>query len=250
MRAKVEAASFDEFDHVGAGNAWDNVDLKDQSSAMWSCHRYLGRDATWVSFLGFAPGPIGLSEVEAEQHLLAFAALTPGRYGYIMYKIGSVVGPVYYAAGINVGGQGVDAKDYDDFAFNITHWAPSIHQGPERNRVLRDLYPINLLTRDYLRLPFGDTGLTLQEWIAGDSARGTLEPLAGAEQVTVWRPVVANMPRLREELFRAGLLFYWRHFDPTQPEYRDFSKPFVPPDETPAVYRPEFYAGRDPKVTR
>lgn len=59
-----------------------------------------------------------------------------------------------------------------------------------------------------------------------------------------------NIPVIRESLFRAGIMFYWRHFDPFDPMYRDFSKPWKPPTEIPEMFRAEFYAGRDPTITR
>ena len=65
----------------------------------------------------------------------------------------------------------------------------------------------------------------------------------------VWRPVPENIPAIREALFREGAIFYWRFFNPREPLFRDFGRPFVPPDPLPEMVRADFYAGRDSSVT-
>lgn len=65
--------------------------------------------------------------------------------------------------------------------------------------------------------------------------------------------MVKNIPRIREELFPSGVLFYYKFFQHWEPDNvwkRDFSKPYRPPGPTPDIFRAEFFAGRDPKVTR
>jgi hypothetical protein len=244
-RRGIEKAGFDgDFTSIYLSRMLPEYDSPGQQMAEFQLVQRSYHRGVWQSFTCLFPPAIGITEAETERYLLEFAALTAGRYGYMMYKkwnsafwyVGSIIG-----------------QAFDDPATQEEEMANFRWSGePSRSeRVLRDLYPVNLLTQRYLDLPFGDTGSTLQEWIEKDAAdRGTLEPLAGAEHVTVWRPVTENIPSLRTELFKAGLLFYWRHFDPSQPEHRDFSRPFTPPETIPAIFRPEFYAGRDPKVTR
>jgi hypothetical protein len=214
--------------------------------ASFSIKRCWNETTVWNPFVGLWPVPLGISHEEAERHALELAGIVAGSYGYVVRRRGRPSSTLFWAGGVL--SADFDPETRDDHARNIGCYR---HEVQAQEVVLRDLFPINLLGRRFLDLRFGDTGHTLQEWIEQDvDARGTLAPLAGAEPVLVWRPPLERLPELRTELFRAGLLFYWKHFLRSQPEFRDFSKPFKPPREVPAIFRPEFYAGRDAGVTR
>ncbi len=214
--------------------------------ASFSIRRCCNETTVWNPFLGLWPFPLRIPHEEAERQVLGFAGLVAGSYGFVVRRRGRPASTFFWAGGAL--SADFDSDTRDDHTANIGRYR---HEVQAQEIVLGDLFPINLLGRRFLDLSFSDTGHTLEEWIEQNpDVRGTFEPLAGAEHVAVWRPVIQNIPTLRTELFKAGLLFYWRHFDPSQPEYRDFSKPFKPPDTIPAIFRPEFYAGRDPKVTR
>jgi hypothetical protein len=194
-----------------------------------------GWSAYWDIYLDDA----GVEESVAAQELLDFAARATDAYGYVFYMKRSG-GPFYYNGGALFGDSRQRTGEEGD---NICAWP-----WPERlpHVLLRDVYPLNFLSRPYLDLPVG--GTTLERWVRADEpARGTLEPLN--ESVTTWRPPVGNIPLLREALFRAGAIFYKGFFD-KGPLHRDFSRPFVPPDAIPEIFRASFYEGRDPKITR
>lgn len=58
-----------------------------------------------------------------------------------------------------------------------------------------------------------------------------------------------RIPALREELYRAGRLFYWRFFDPSDAMYRtpeSLREPWEAPEPIPEIYRESFYADKDP----
>lgn len=247
-RQKFEALDLAKFESFTLGR---QIPGKDEQGYQWpmtmmSIKRCWGETTVWNPFLGLLPPAVGIRDNEAEQHVLAFASLVAGSYGYIVRRRGMVASSFFWAGGTL--SADFDPETQEDHSMNIGRYR---HEVQAEEIVLRDLFPINLMGRRFLDLPFGDTGRTLQEWIEQDpDVRGDLAPLAGAEHTAVWRPVIKNLPTLRTELFRAGLLFYWKHFDQTQPEYRDLSEPFKPPSEVPAIFRPEFYAGREPEVTR
>jgi hypothetical protein len=56
--------------------------------------------------------------------------------------------------------------------------------------------------------------MTLREWIEDDpEARGRLRPFT--DLLLEWTPPEENIPVIREALFRAGRVFYWRFFNPS-----------------------------------
>jgi len=132
----------------------------------------------------------------------------------------------------------------DEEVENIGGWGH--HEEHNKYTLLRDIYPYSFFSRRYLDMAM--EGKTLEKWILADSSRGTLEPLTN--KITTWKPVIANIPAIREQLFRAGVMFYFRHFNKFDPMYRDFSKPWKPPKQIPEMFRAEFYKGQDPGLTR
>jgi hypothetical protein len=115
-------------------------------------------------------------------------------------------------------------KGYEHLRGSLTFW-------------LHDVFPDNYLSVEYLDTPVGFTGRTLREWILADEGmRGTLRPYT--ESLVEWRPPVARIPRIREELYRMGRVFY----HPFLEEHNFERGPgWVKPIPNP-LYRPDPYA--------
>lgn len=196
---------------------------------------------TWTVY------PRKTAEKTIEDAMLELASVARASYGFI-YHMPYIQMPWLYRSGMTPGDE--DAKGvHPDFHANRGRWGLMQLSG-EFPLMLRDVFPINLLTAPYLSLQVGRK--SLEQWICVDSLRGSLKPLGGFSEIIVWRPPVERIPYIREELFRSGVLFYWRFFEGGDFWNRDFSEPFSLPkaEPIPEIYRAEFYADRDPKITR
>ena len=191
------------------------------------------------------PRKIGMGDEAILTRMLELAAASGGRYGFA-YHMSYRWLPNFYPGGLQSGDELV-SKEHQDFNGNRGRWGRMWWESGLPLQ-LRDIFPVSLLTRPYLDLQVGKT--TLQSWVNANASRGMLQPLEGNDQITVWRVDPQQIPRVREELFKAGVVFYWRFFEPGDPLERDFSKPFTPPDPIPDIYRADFHAGRNPKFTR
>jgi hypothetical protein len=188
---------------------------------------------------------LGISEEGAVDLALQFAKLATTTYGYIFF-MSHWSEPDWYAAGIMAHGKSEQTTHEGE---NGGAWMWSRLERRDRSiYLLRDVYPVNFLSRPYLNLPVN--GRTLESTIRSDPRYGTLEPLN--EHAMTWRPVIEHIPALREELFRAGIIFYRGFFVPSDPFYRsDYSEPWACPEPIPEFLRADFVAkqGRDPKLT-
>lgn len=112
--------------------------------------------------------------------------------------------------------------------------------------LLYGVYPHNYLSEAHLNAPFGRTAMTLREWIEDEPAeRGELKHFT--DILTEWTPPAENIPILREQLFRAGRIFYWRFFEETIPRPKQPGEGFVnytdPKNRLPGpYYRPDIHA--------
>ena len=195
--------------------------------------------AKWIVFAEDA----GLPEGVVLEEMMRFAELAMDEYGYIAWlKRGTE--PAAFDMNLMVPGDrlGETWSHSRDQLWNRFTWT---RFGCWTKRLLRDTFPINFLGRSYLDLPI--EGTTLERWILADPARGTLEPFNG--RVWVWRPVIEQIPFIREPLFRAGLLHWWGMFSVDDYTQLQVKEPFVPPAQTPEMFRPEYFVGRDPKIT-
>jgi hypothetical protein len=146
----------------------------------------------------------------------------------------------------------------EDWTLNIYGLKPS---GP--TLLLSNVYHFNYLSDAHLEAPMGRTAMTLREWIEDDpEGRGTLRPFTTL--LTEWAPPEQNIPEIREALFRAGRLFYWRFFNPSnrrkdappvlvtgladdswqepEPYYRpNVDEPWEATDPIPEIFRADFY---------
>lgn len=132
-----------------------------------------------------------------------FAALSSvcnPTYG-IAYQRTFKLGPDLYAYGMSAG-LGFGDLDMEE-ADRIGAWARE-RRGAMRHihRLLRDVYPMNLVSREHLNAPISDT--TLREWISADSRRGILRSCSG--DVSLWIVTREAIREIRSALKTAGLL--------------------------------------------
>jgi len=149
-------------------------------------------------------------------------------------------------------------KQPRDWTMNLRGPKPA---GP--TLLLPNVYDFNHLSDAHLEAPMGRTAMTLREWIEDDpEGRGTLRPFTTL--LTEWAPPEQNIPEIREALFRAGRLFYWRFFNPSnrrkdappvlvtgladqswqepEPYYRpNIDEPWEATDPIPEIFRADFY---------
>jgi hypothetical protein len=180
-----------------------------------------------------APKEAKLTEQVAVESLTEYARVAVDHYGYL-FTIPREYDPSFYP----MGRSGWEPFASQEERENAGWW------GLYQNRIppggmLRNVYPVNFLSRELLDLPVH--GTTLERWIRKDSGRGTLRPLT--DQVTTWTVPAENIPAIREQLFVAGVLFYFRFFQtwaPDNPWKRDFSKRFKPLDPIPEIFRADY----------
>jgi hypothetical protein len=197
-------------------------------------------------------------ELAIEQAFHHVCVISEGSYGY-RFRQESRLGPAYYTAGVGVG---LERRDLPiDYCYNISWWrsGDDLLERRIRSGILRDIYPESYLSESHLSAPIGRSRTTLREWIREQpSIRGTLEPFT--DILTKWTPPVNQIPQIREELYRAGRVFYWKFVCSVQgvpgggtipePLYRpDLAAPWEAPDPIPEIYTADFYKGRDPSLT-
>jgi len=129
--------------------------------------------------------------------------------------------------------------------------------------ILPEVYPINYLSKQHLSMRLGRSSTTLEEWINTDSEeRGEIVEFTST--LAEWAPPSGCLPEIREELFRNGLLYYYKFFVPSKraegapppsvtgfhdqswqvPEqyYRpDLSEPWESDSEIPEMFQAEWF---------
>jgi hypothetical protein len=176
------------------------------------------------------PIDAGLGFAEAVRHLTTYAQLAVDHYGYL-FAMPREYGPECHYMGCS----GYESFTNPEEAENVGWWG-SYQSAIPNQAMLRNVYPVNFLRRGLLELPVA--GRSLGQWIQKDDSRGTLEPLT--RTVWQWRVSPDKIPAVREALFREGVLFYYRFvqdWEPDNPWKRDFSKPFVPREPIPEIFR-------------
>ncbi len=252
---------YDEFDESKRDPAPEDVDntkaieLEKMASGCRS-------DSDWAARLclsnfrgnGVAHQMIGLSELgitegvaitthERFLHLVrceyAYIFRQQRRFGY--YRVAPTVAEI---------GPGRN-REHD---LNVSWWSME-NRAIVESSLLRDVYPRSFLSRRYLDAPVGVGGPSLGEWITDSPIdRGELRTFT--DTLTEWSPPTDRIPQLREELFRAGRIFYWRFFCPQhgirdrarpEPLYRpDPTEPWEAPEPIPEVFTAAYYKDKDP----
>ncbi len=140
---------------------------------------------------------------------------------------------------------GIVVDDYEEH--KNSGWGVIHDAKMDSVNILRNIYTMNFLTKPYLDLRVHDK--TLEQWIKADTSRGTLEKIN--DKVTLWSPPDENISAIREELFRAGIVFYYKFFqlwDDDNPWKRDFSNPWKCPDEIPRIFQQDYRHAIDPPL--
>ncbi len=230
---------------------------------------YLHPDRDWIVYLACSvrsasgryqrymqlsriPSLVDISDDAWADGVQQVAAIAQARYGY------RDVRKVHYPHFKEVSRETPVQRDK---SMNLSWWQPYM-PNQAGSLLLRDVYAHNYLSDAYLDAFMGKTAMTLREWIEDDpDERGRLEPFT--KQLTSWMPPKSSIPTLRETLFRAGRLFYWRFFNPSnrrmdappilqtglmdeswqepEPYYRpDIHEPWEATGPTPDIFRPDF----------
>jgi hypothetical protein len=190
------------------------------------------RAANYTSWL-IVPSGAGITHQEAVSHLKEYAKVAVDRYGYLFFLPQSFM-PEYHP----LGRSGHEPFTNDEEQQNTGWWSGYKDLIPPPG-MLRNVYPVNFLSCQLLDLPVH--GTTLEQWIRKNTSRGTLERLT--DNVMTWTVPVENIPAIREQLFVAGVLFYFKFFqtwEPDNPWKRDFSGRFKPLDPIPEIFRANY----------
>ncbi|MCB9848121.1 MAG: hypothetical protein H6814_06860 [Phycisphaeraceae bacterium] len=200
----------------------------------------------------------GVSMAEAGEWCDQLLMASYPKYGYLfrqpMYR-----GPIEYTLGMNLATLRFHLERPAELGMNISWWN---REAVEKagHVLLRDIYPKNYLSESHLSAPIGLTAMTLREWIEDDPVCcGALAQFT--DELTEWRPPLERIPEIREGLFRAGRVFYWRFCNPSnwdpelgehvpEPYKRpDLTAPWEASGPTPEIFTAEFYKDKDPGLT-
>lgn len=135
------------------------------------------------------------------------------------------------------------------------------HYNKYHHTMLVELGTEVLLSESHLASTMGRSATSLRDWILEKPAeRGDL--VTAGEERWRWRLPAQRLPEIREELFRAGRLYYWRFFNTfnrreefetrapgpdddwkePEPYYRpDVSAPWEAGEEIPDIYKASVY---------
>ncbi len=176
-------------------------------------------DGYWKASLHIFPEFLGESRDELLEMIEHFAALTVGEYGY-QYRMHRNRGPYHYA--IPMGYEHLDHPQdrSSNEGMHLCSWsdeervAGTLGDSP----FLRDVYPANYLGPKLCRRVI--EGVTLLNWLKAHGG-GSLSSFKGNEgqEVWKWEPVAADIPALRERLYRDGLIYYRDGVQNPPPEF-------------------------------
>jgi len=207
---------------------------------------------------GCVPSLVGAAANVVRDSAHALISLSECRYAY-MVRQKALYSPSAMAYGICIHVD--DDWRHEDSRYNIQNWSLIVGTSAAliTGGILRNVFPENYLSEFHLRARLGRTGTTLKDWIQADpTARGTLERFSNI--LTKWTPPVERIPQIREELYRAGRVFYWRFVIPgtrhaqgdmtPEPFHRpDLSAPWEAPEPIPEIYRADYWKDKDPSLT-
>jgi hypothetical protein len=218
---------------------------------------FIGPDLSLLS-AGCVPSLVGVVANVVRDCAEKLIVLTNCPYAYMLRRE-KLYAPGNYALGMDVHVDH-DWRDWD-LSQNIQNWSPEMAKlTPLLSAgILRNIYPENYLSTPHLDARLGTSSTTLKQWIEADPAgRGTLDSFS--DILTQWTPPIQKIPQIREELYRAGRVFYWRFTRPgfrngqggmtPEPLYRpDLSAPWEAPEPIPEIYRADFWKDKDPGLT-
>ena len=143
----------------------------------------------------------------ADQCMHALAPWGAPFYGFA-YLRSSAFGPLHFALGVNYCPRlgAIDKAEGD----RTTNWLMDITSGSgpaplvHRQGYLRDVFPVNFLSREHLEQPVD--AQNLKDWIVGHSDRGYLQELAPGSHR--WIVPDSAIPSIRATLHRNGVLLH------------------------------------------
>lgn len=276
-RRFIESAGFEKVESIEFGRLPAELP---QGCTRWEISAWVSPRLSAV-VCGCIPSLVGTAANMVRCLALDLLRLSKSRYAY-MLRQRMVHSPVTYAVGLDAHVD--DDWRPDELRYNVQRWTPRM-ECPESDSsgsflqsvypewhprmetlapflaagILRNVYPENYLSEPHLSARLGRTTTTLRDWIeANPAARGVLEPFS--DILTKWTPPVERIPELREELYRAGRVFYWRFMVPgtrnaqggmtPEPYFRpDLSAPWVAPEPIPEIYRADYWKDKDPGLT-
>lgn len=246
-RAKLEHTDFAVIKSIHLDCKRD--DWSDQDQENRKVGWYIRTNSEWPlsdrAYWMFDRASCGLSQQEILEQLGGFAREAVDTYGYIYIAPRKFV-ITEYGMGVGISAKCCPTvEEATNMGGGLLRYDEMVAQGAAY--LLRDVHMVTFLSRPYLEQPVERT--TLERWIKQDDERGSLEPFT--EKIWQWTPPPARIPVIRERLFRAGLLYYYRFFrywEKDNPWVRDFSKPFVCPDEVPDIFRSTYRRVIDPPI--
>lgn len=166
---------------------------------IFAAHLYRHPRGTATMVLCWDSQLINFKRDYMETLIKGFYSYLEPSYGY-GYQREFKFGPSFYPFGVLVG---IDS--FSEEANQITKWGNEYNysDGNYKTGMLRDIYPINFLSKTHLSQKVG--GTTLQNWIESTPQHGELQSLI-EEQFWSWWVHEGKIPVVREELRPTGLL--------------------------------------------
>ncbi|WP_010300865.1 hypothetical protein [Candidatus Odyssella thessalonicensis] len=137
-------------------------------------------------------------EVYCKQLLLAICPLIQPRYGYAYQRLFKY-GPSFYPMGI-IGDQALSDEEED----KIAQWGNeyALSNGCYKTGDLRDIYPLNILSRMHLDRVVN--GCRFEDWIHAAPQRGSLEQIT--DSLWTWWVEADNIAAIRTALAPSGMI--------------------------------------------
>jgi hypothetical protein len=120
-------------------------------------------------------------------------------------------GPTLYVTGMTMAPADEEiptGQEYEE-RLRVCRWGDiAMEEQVYRDGILRDVYPQNYLNETHLARRI--QGSTFKKWVAEDPKRGQLEPFG--DGLWLWSVEPEETDRLRNALFKAGLIFDWHRY--------------------------------------
>lgn len=123
------------------------------------------------------------------------------------------------------------------------HLVPGLHLA-----LLKDVRHRMYLGQVYLDAPMGYRGISLRDWILSYRSRGDLRTFT--KSLMEWTPPSESIFKLREELYRAGRLYYHKHFLGRDAATRGADEVrWEPHGDLPEIFKAENFRDCDPELS-
>jgi len=190
----------------------------------WNADGMIDREGGYISFT-YSDKLKLPSNWSDEKVVRVFADMYDVTYAFCLQR--SIErGAATYVMGMNSGESEYDNKGRCRYSeeemeerYAISRWG--LMDPVERLNLVRDVYPLSLLSPAHLAIRVGEQ--TLEQWIRQDPSRGTLEPFTPSiSPLMAWRVPEARIASLRQELRALGL-FKWAERPSPSPDDEQLS---------------------------